>query len=85
MVPFDVTVNYLGTPFAQRLRLGGGLARAIVSRRNDDNHEISITWNAPHDVQLFPVLDRAHFPVTGLTAETHPHDSHRSLAVQEAA
>ncbi len=55
--PFDVTVKHLGTPLVQNVRLGGGLERVLVSKKSHRSDEISITWNGPHDVHLFPVLD----------------------------
>jgi len=41
-----------------------GLHRYIVSRANENEKKITIKHNNEYSMELFPVLDRAHFPVT---------------------
>ena len=75
---FEVIVQHLDTSHVQRLRLGRGLERAIVSKSGERDRGIVITWNAPRDVRVLPVLDRAHFPVDDQVEELHrsPDRSH---------
>ena len=79
---FEITVQHLDTSFVQRLRLGRGLERAIVSKRGERDRGILITWNAPRDVRVLPVLDRAHFPVDDQIEELHPSPD-RSRPVEQ--
>ena len=66
---FEVTVRHQGIRQIDRLRLGGGLERAIVSRAGEEDREIRVTWNHDGDLRILPVLDRAHFPVTDQIAD----------------
>ena len=61
---FEVTIHHEGINHVDRVRLGGGLERAIVSRAGEGDREIRITWSHEGAVRVLPVLDRAHFPVT---------------------
>lgn len=61
---FDLTVRHVGIDQVDRIRLGGGLERAIVSRAGEGDREIRVAWRREGDVRILPVLDRAHFPVT---------------------
>lgn len=50
---------------SQQYQLGGhGLSRVIVSRTTDVEKDIRITWDRDIELQLMPVLDRAHFPTS---------------------
>ncbi len=70
--PLDISVQHVGNGTVQRLRLGGGLQRAIVSKQDRCDREIQIRWSGPQQVRILPVLDRAHFPVAGWRdAEQH--------------
>ena len=63
--PFDIIVRHGDAAMGQHLRLGGGLQRVIVSKQNRWDREIQIEWNGEEQIQILPVLDRAHFPVAG--------------------
>lgn len=73
--PLTVMVQHVGTPRVQHFRIGDGLERVIVSKGDDRDREILITWDGDREVRVFPVLDRAHFPIEPeelLLEETRP-------------
>lgn len=43
--------------------LGKGIVRVIISRDSDAEKQVSLSWNVDFDLKIYPVLDRAHFPV----------------------
>jgi pyruvate formate lyase activating enzyme len=65
----EVTVRHQGIRQIDRIRLGGGLERAIVSRAGEEDREIHVSWNHDGEIRILPVLDRAHFPVTDQVAD----------------
>ena len=81
--PFDVRVTHVGTPLVQKVRLGGGLDRVLVSKRGNRSEKILVSWNGPHDVHLFPVLDRAHFPVAETDQDSHLQVVQPTLGARE--
>lgn len=60
----NIVVNHTGGTHRSAYKLGGhGLTRVIISRASDAESGIEVSWNTDQEVEILPVLDRAHFPV----------------------
>jgi len=56
-------------PAVERV-LKQGLDRLILSRQGEDDQGVVVSWNSNKQYELFPVLDRAHFPLSQSTEAT---------------
>jgi hypothetical protein len=43
--------------------LGARIGRVAVCRGSDDETGIDLMWDTDANLKIYPVLDRAHFPV----------------------
>ena len=50
---------------AETHRLESRLARVIVARKTEADTGVKIYWDGPGELQILPVLDRAHYPTGG--------------------
>lgn len=55
-----VAVDHGDDSGLEYFQVGGQLTRALVSRRGADEQEITLRWPETSDIQVTPVLDRAH-------------------------
>ena len=60
----NVQIKHAGGSHLESYQLGGsGLTRVIVSRASDSESGIEVSWDNDQEIDILPVLDRAHFPV----------------------
>ncbi len=60
----NVQIKHAGGSHRENYQLGGsGLTRVIISRASDIESGIEVSWDNDQEIDILPVLDRAHFPV----------------------
>ncbi len=52
-----------GDGFKQEFLLNSSLSRTIVSKSDSNDVMVKIEWSGKEKLELWEVLDRAHFPV----------------------
>jgi pyruvate formate lyase activating enzyme len=63
-IPENIRLRPLGVHQTTERLLHHGLDRFIVARQSPEDQGIVISWDSDNQYQFFPVLDRAHFPVS---------------------
>ncbi len=62
-------IRRIGSHSVTEREMQHGLDRFIVSRQGSEDKGIVISWDSDKQYQFFPVLDRAHFPVSSENQE----------------
>jgi pyruvate formate lyase activating enzyme len=67
----NVQIKHSGGKHKENYQLGGaGLTRVIISRASDAESGIEVAWDNDQEIDVLPVLDRAHFPVLSAMTDT---------------
>ncbi len=61
--PVTVVAQHIGSDDVQQFKVDNSLRRIIISKGKDSALGVLIKWDLDVDLKLYPVLDRAHFPV----------------------
>lgn len=72
----NVMIRHAGGIHKENYQLGGsGLTRVIISRASDLESGIEIAWDNDQEIDILPVLDRAHFPVMAAMSDEGVRES----------
>ncbi len=72
----NLLINHTGGHHKENYQLGGsGLTRVIISRASDLESGIEVIWDNDQEIEILPVLDRAHFPVIAAMSDVGVRES----------
>lgn len=58
-----IKVERLPSGNIEFLEMNNGLERILLSKKNDDESGIKVSFSSTNEINLLPVLDRAHYPI----------------------